>query len=95
MWYNLLIGEKTEIHKKGDVCCGNEYKLLQIYSARGYKKEIHMTGGKIEAKFTYPNGFVLETVITAGEITVKPSGILIDNEDGTYTIPEKVYPNPI
>jgi antitoxin component YwqK of YwqJK toxin-antitoxin module len=59
------------------------------------KKEIHMTDGKIEAKFTYPNGFVLETVITAGEITVKPSGILIDNEDGTYTIPEKVYPNPI
>jgi hypothetical protein len=54
-----------------------------------------MTDGKIEAKFTYPNGFVLETVITAGEITVKPSGILIDNEDGTYTIPEKVCPNPI
>lgn len=58
------------------------------------KKEIHMTSDGIQSKFTYPNGFVLEMTQTAEGVTVNPSGVLIDNQDGTYTIPEQFYPNP-
>ncbi|OSB16701.1 hypothetical protein B2H94_10950 [Clostridium sporogenes] len=52
------------------------------------KREIVQAGDCVKAICTYPNGFVLETIMQSDEITVNTNRPLIDNGDGTYSIPE-------
>lgn len=52
------------------------------------KKIITQTADGITSVLTYPNGFVLTMVQCAGEVTVSSSTPLIDNGDGTFSIPE-------
>lgn len=52
------------------------------------KKEITQTADRITSVFTYPNGFVLTTVQHAGEVHISSNIPLINNGDGTYSIPE-------
>lgn len=52
------------------------------------KSETKIVDGVTYSRFEYPNGFVLETEQTAEEINVKTNRPLIDNGDGTYSIPK-------
>lgn len=52
------------------------------------KKNIIQTAGCITTTLTYPNGFVITMVQTADEIKVSSNRPLIDNGDGTMSIPE-------
>lgn len=44
--------------------------------------------GVITNKSKYPNGFVLEMEQRSGFIIIKTNKPLIDNGDGTFTVPE-------
>lgn len=66
---------------------------MQIKNPKGVelkdiKVQFTQTSDCIDSTFTYPNGFVLRTIQTAGEITIQPSAPLIDNGDGTLSIPD-------
>lgn len=52
------------------------------------KKEITQTADCITTVLTYPNGFVMTTVQHAGEIKIDTNRPLINNGDGTFSIPE-------
>lgn len=67
-----------------------ELKILQPKNCKfeDIKHEITQAAGKITDIATYPNGFVLKTVTTAGEIQVSSNRPLIKVDESTYQIPE-------
>ena len=48
---------------------------------------LHHDPETIVTRYTYPNGFVLETEAHAGSITCHCNQPLVDNGDGTLTAP--------
>lgn len=51
------------------------------------KKEITMDNNIIKTVITYPNGFVVTSIIKEDEHIITPSGQLIDLGDGVYQVP--------
>lgn len=52
------------------------------------KTEPTQTPEKITMRATYPNGVVLEIVQEATQATICSNRQLIQNEDGSYSVPE-------
>lgn len=66
---------------------------LEIKNPKGLdlnsiQKDIIQTSDCITTTMTYPNGFILTMVQTAEEVKVSSNRPLIDNGDGTLSIPE-------
>lgn len=50
--------------------------------------QFHQTAEQIVDIATYPNGFVMKTITTAGVVKVETNRPLIKIDDSTYQIPE-------
>lgn len=66
---------------------------IEILSPKGCKPEdikhdITQSVGQIIDIATFPNGFVMTTTITGGNIDIKTSSPLIKINDSTYQVPD-------
>ena len=52
------------------------------------QQQIHQTAEQIVDIATYPNGFAMKTITTAGVVKVETNRPLIKIDDSTYQIPE-------
>lgn len=67
-----------------------EIKILQPRNCNfnDIQHQITRSTDKIVDIATYPSGFVMTTITTAGEVKVETSAPLIKIDDSTYQIPD-------
>ncbi|WP_167957932.1 hypothetical protein [Anaerosporobacter faecicola] len=68
----------------------SEFKIINPPNIKlsDIKVDVIQTDDCIITTNTYPNGFVLKMIQKADEVKIQTSSPMINNNDGTFSIPE-------